>query len=336
MKILAKSPTRVDLSGGTFDIWPIYLHFPGAMTINFAIDQFSYAQLETRSDQKILLQAKDIHIDEIFSSAEDLASNIQQSKLPLLAKTALFFKIPSGFTLTTWTDLPLGSGLAASSSLLISLCTLFNRLIPNRYSNDQLIHIAKNIESTVISTPTGIQDYFPALYGNVLCINLDLANIWHEVIQCDHQELENHVLLCYTGDSHQSGMQNWDVMKRFYDHDSDVFNSFQAIRDIAQQTKKCLQTGNIPQLADFLNQEWQQRKILSNKISTEKINKLQQIAHQAGSLGTKICGAGGGGVIAFIVDPSKRDEIKQALQEAGGEIIPCKINQTGTQIEQFD
>src|SRR4029453_18564392 len=120
MRIQAKSPCRVDLAGGTLDIWPLYLFHENAVTVNFAVDRFTSCTLTTRPDRRIVLRSSDQGGEEVFESHEALRA-AKKYRLPLLAYVTRFFRSEQGFDLETHSEAPHGAGISGSSSLIISI-----------------------------------------------------------------------------------------------------------------------------------------------------------------------------------------------------------------------
>src|SRR3954465_6210564 len=170
MIIESSAPTRVDLAGGTIDIWPLYLFHPGASTVNFAINLRASCRIETRDDGRIVLESRDrkVSFETELAAIEDL---IREERLELISKLVHFFKPTVGFHLVAHSQAPAGAGLAGSSALNIACIGALNRLVGNRYDERKFITIAANIETTVIRVPAGFQDYYSALYGGVSCIH---------------------------------------------------------------------------------------------------------------------------------------------------------------------
>src|SRR5882724_5656032 len=164
MIIESSAPTRVDLAGGTIDIWPLYLFHPGATTVNFALSLRAHCRIETRDDDRVILESRDRQV--IFETQLDRLDELfYEEQLELIAKLVHFFKPTIGFHLTAYSEAPAGAGLAGSSALNIACVGALNRLVGNRYPESQFITLAANIETTVIRVPAGFQDYYPALYG---------------------------------------------------------------------------------------------------------------------------------------------------------------------------
>src|SRR5712664_4098285 len=184
MIIESSAPTRVDLAGGTIDIWPLYLFHPGATTVNFALSLRARVRIETRADQRIILESLDrgVRLETTVAHIDELA---RDEKLELVSKVVHFFRPETGFHLVARSEAPAGAGISGSSALAIALIGGLNRLVGDRYEKRQFIGIAANIETTVIKVPAGLQDYYPAFYGSTSCIHLDLDGVDREHLAID-------------------------------------------------------------------------------------------------------------------------------------------------------
>src|SRR5688572_15705518 len=169
MIIESSAPPRVDLAGGTIDIWPLYLFHPGATTVNFALSLHARCRIETRDDGRIILESRDrkVSFETHLSAIEDL---LLDERLELISKPVHFFEPTTGCHLVADSIVPAGAGLGGSSALTIACSSELNRLVGNRYDERKVITIAANVESTVIKVPAGFQDDYPPMYGSVLCI----------------------------------------------------------------------------------------------------------------------------------------------------------------------
>ena len=187
MLIESSAPTRVDLAGGTIDIWPIYLFHPGASTVNFAISLRAHCRIETRDDDRIILESLDrkVAFETKLSAIDDLA---HEERLELIAKLVHFFKPSTGFHLTANTEAPAGAGLGGSSALAIACIGALNRLVGNRYDERKFINLVANVETTVIKVPAGFQDYYPAFYGSTSCIHLGIGGVEREELRLQWRE----------------------------------------------------------------------------------------------------------------------------------------------------
>src|ERR1041385_2032241 len=164
MIIESSAPTRVELAGGTIDIWPLYLFHTGASTVNFALSLRARVRIETRDDDQIILESRDrgVRVETTIDRIDDLA---EDQRLELVSKMVHFFRPQTGFHLVANSEAPAGAGISGSSALAIALIGALNRLVGNRYDERKFITMAANIETTVIKVPAGFQDYYPAFYG---------------------------------------------------------------------------------------------------------------------------------------------------------------------------
>lgn len=330
MIIEAQAPTRIDLAGGTVDIWPLYLFHENAQTINFAIDQYARCRVETREDGKFVFESKDLGKQVEIETREALRDD---AVLPLISKLVYFFKPETGLTITTDCMAPGGAGLAGSSTLNIALCGALNRLTGERFKLEQLPFIAANVESQVLGVPAGYQDYFPATYGAVSRVKLLVEGVIREEIFTDLAELESRVALCYTHAPRNSGVTNWSMFKSHIDGDPVIFQKFDKIRDTALKMADALAANAFDQIGAIFAEEWAQRRELVPGITTETIDKLVAVSLQHGGQAAKVCGAGGGGCVAFYCDAGRKAEVEQALAAAGGHVIPYRISKTGLQVQ---
>src|SRR5215469_12643677 len=225
MKIFSKAPCRVDLAGGTLDIWPLYLYHANAVTLNFAVDRYASCTLETRPDSRIVLRSCDLGGEEIFPSLKALHS-AKSYKLPLLAYLVKFFAPATGIDLFTDCEAPTGAGISGSSTLIIAVASALNKLTHAGYRIEKLREVAQNIEAQIIRVPTGAQDYYPAMYGGVSAIELTAAGISRKAVLVDLEDLNERVVLAYTGVPRNSGINNWEVMKAHIDGDAGVHRNF--------------------------------------------------------------------------------------------------------------
>src|SRR4051812_38608312 len=334
MIIQSSAPTRVDLAGGTIDIWPLYLFHPGASTVNFALSLRASVRIETRDDDRIILESRDrgIRLESALDSIGDLA---RDEELELVSKMVYFFRPETGFHLTTHSEAPAGAGISGSSALAIAFIGALNRLVGDRYDEGSFIGIAANIETTVIKVPAGIQDYYPAFYGSVSAIHLRADGVEREHLEVDEDEIEKRFVICYTGEPRLSGINNWEVFKRHVDGDRSLFQIFEVIRDAAQQMREALQAGDWQQVGEIMRRAYPNRKRLAPNITTPHMNALVKKALANGAEAAKICGAGGGGCIAFLCAEGRKQDVERALSETdGAEVLKWTVAREGLMIEE--
>ncbi|MGA9994373.1 MAG: hypothetical protein WBP93_03110 [Pyrinomonadaceae bacterium] len=329
MIIESSAPTRVDLAGGTIDIWPLYLFHSGAATVNFAVDLRASCRIETRDDGRIILESRDLKVafDTELAAIEDL---VREQRLELISKLVHFFKPTTGFHLTANSEAPAGAGLAGSSALNIACIGALNALVGNRYDQHKFITIAANVETTVIRVPAGFQDYYPALHGSTACLHFRPDGIVREALEIDEKTLQERIVVCYTGEPRLSGTNNWDIMKRHIDGDSTLFELFDTIRDSALRMRTALIENDWNEVRETMHAAYPNRKRLSPGVTTPHMDMLVEKALESGAQAVKVCGAGGGGCIAFLCAEGRRQELERALdEEEGVQVLNWKLAREG-------
>jgi D-glycero-alpha-D-manno-heptose-7-phosphate kinase len=329
MIIESSAPTRVDLAGGTIDIWPLYLFHTGASTVNFALSLRARVRIETREDDQIILESRDrgVRVETTTELIDDLASDEQ---LELVSKVVHFFRPQTGFHLIANSEAPAGAGISGSSALAIALIGGLNRLVGDRYDEDSFIGLAANIETTVIKVPAGIQDYYPALYGSAASIHLRPDGVEREHLAVEIDEIDRRFVICYTGEPRLSGINNWEMFKRHIDGNTEVFEIFESIRDAAEQMRDALLANDWSAVGGIMRAAYPNRKRLAPNITTPNMDLIVEKALANGAEGAKVCGAGGGGCIAFLCAEGRKDDVARALTaEPGAEILNWKVSREG-------
>ncbi|HKX82809.1 MAG TPA: hypothetical protein VJL58_01200 [Pyrinomonadaceae bacterium] len=329
MIIETSAPTRVDLAGGTIDIPPLYLFHEGAATVNFAVDLLAKCRIETRDDDQILLESVDRGVK--FETSLDRMGELKnEPRLELLAKLVYFFQPEIGFEMITESEAPAGAGLAGSSTLNIACIGALNELVGDRYTPDRFIPIAAAVECQVIKVPTGYQDYHSAQYGGVSAIHFGPDGMHREALDIDTKTLQDRIVVCYTGEPRNSGTNNWEITKRHIDGDKELYDLFEGIRDTSLATREALLASDWNAVGEILKKAHPQRKRLSPNITTAHMDELIDNALANGAIAPKVCGAGGGGCIAFFCEEGRRQDVEQAISgDAGVEVLSWQLANDG-------
>lgn len=333
MIITARSACRVDLAGGTLDIWPLYLYHPGAVTVNFAVDRYTHCRLTLRKDRKVILISEDLDRSESFASLDELRK-ARKYKLGLHAWAIRHFVpwLKTGFELWTKSEAPAGAGISGSSALLISVVSAFNKLAGTRYSLEKIREVAQNIEAQIINVPTGCQDYYPALYGGVSAVELGVAGIVRKAIDVDLDDFNRRIVLAYTGEPRNSGINNWEVTKAHIAGDRTVWNNFRKITEISIAMRAAVEKANWKEAGRLLREEWANRRKNAPGITTRLIDKLIDTTRKQGALGGKVCGAGGGGCVFFLVEPDAQERVRQTIAGLGATVLPVQVAAQGVRV----
>lgn len=326
--LTSSAPTRIDLAGGTIDIWPLYLFHDGASTLNAAISLRAHVQLEPRSEGGLLLRSIDTGKESSARHWSDLSGS---DDLPLLALLARHYRLESA-TLTTRGESPAGAGLAGSSALTIAVCGALARWMNASAEPADLLQVAMNVECQTIKVPTGVQDYRPALYGGIASVELRVDAIERVGLDVDPRELERRIVLAYTGSPRNSGTNNWEITKRHLDGDRHIFDCFERIRDTAAAMRLALERGEWDEVGRHIATEWENRKRLAAGVTTLEIDLLIARAMANGATAAKVCGAGGGGCLFCYGPPARRQAIADALTAGGARVLDYQIESEGLHV----
>ena len=328
VRVHASSPTRIDLGGGTLDIWPLYLLHDNVQTLNAAVTIRAECRLSSTPDNRLRIVAHDT------GASADVAHWSELDKRPelrLVTGILRFFRA-EGMAIATRSAAPVGAGLAGSSALNIALCAALARWQDSRLDPEALIALALNLEAQAIGVPTGAQDYRPAVYGGVAAIELGPAGVSRAPLDVDPAALADRLVLVYTGQSRDSGINNWEVTKRRIDGDAALAALFDEIRDATLGLRRALDAGDWTAVARQVALEWDLRKRLAPGVTTERLDTLIRCGRNAGADAAKVCGAGGGGCVLFLAEPDAAGAVRQALAAAGSRVLGCRIDTEGLRV----
>jgi D-glycero-alpha-D-manno-heptose-7-phosphate kinase len=155
----------------------------------------------------------------------------------------------------------------------------------------------------------------------------------HEPLRVDLDALERRLVLCYTGKPRQSGINNWEVMKAHLDGHLRVRRNFDQITRIAIALRAALEAARWREAGRLIREEWNFRRRNLPAITTPVIDRIISASRRAGALGGKVCGAGGGGCLALLIEPDARARVEQAVTAAGGQLLPVRIDRRGVRVE---
>lgn len=329
MVIESSAPTRIDLAGGTLDIWPLYLFHEGAQTLNAAISLRARCTIRPRGDKRIAIISEDTGTRVEANHWSELRDS---HDLKLLGRLLHYFQA-AGLEVRTRSESPVGAGIAGSSALNIAVCGALAAWCERAVPDDLLLLIAQNVEAQVIDVPTGVQDYRPALFGGISAVELNVDGIRRVPLRVDPAELQQRVVLAYTNASRNSGINNWEMTKRHIDGDRDVQSRFARIRDVAVAMRASLEQQDWPAVGRHVADEWENRKRLAPGVTTPAIDAMLDAARAEGAWGGKVCGAGGGGCLFCIGEPDRVPAIRRALADNGARLLDYRIETEGLRID---
>lgn len=335
-RVTATAPTRIDLAGATLDIWPLHCLFENVSTINFGIDLNAEVKITTNDKKQFEISS----LDQNFSVSGNFHETINSNTYPLASMLLANFwqEELGGLTIETRAKSPAGAGLGGSSCLAIALAgaltRLRNKLQPSfDLTEREIISGVSNTEARLIRTPTGIQDYWGAMRGALNILDFNPLGVNVTTIADQYVDYMNdHMVVVYCGKSRDSAMNNWEIFKGVFENNQQLQQVFQEITDCAKICRQFALNGEWKNLLEHSHMEWELRKKLWPGIETEETRKIDRATQDAGAYFSRVCGAGGGGVMAVFCPSSSRQSVSEAAASVGGTILDAKVSPKGLQV----
>jgi len=326
-----KAWCRADLAGGTLDIWPLGLFHPQARTVNVALDLSVTVQLRPASagSRGYGVRQGDGVVE--AGSAAELARHPESALIGVAAEA---LELPP-FDVVLASESPRGGGLGASSAMTVAFLTAAEEAFDRpRTSPRERVAVARDLEARLMGLPTGMQDHYPAILGGALEIRPVPGGERVRRLTADLDALAASLVVVYSGQSHFSAGNNWQVVRRRLEAEPEVTGLFEGIAATAAELAPALEAGDLPRVGELMSREWSYRRRLAEGISTPVLEELLRAAASQGAWGGKACGAGGGGCLAILAPPDRRTAVIAALESAGGKVLPARP--TGRPIEISD
>lgn len=327
--ISVSAPNRIDFAGGTLDVYPIFLLEEGAVTVNAAISIYSHARLAKRRDQKFALRSIDQGRRKLFANITALP---RRGPFHLVAEAIRYFSPRAGLTVETENQAPKGSGLGASSALLVSLMKALSLATARPLSRRQILHDASLVEAKVIGIPTGKQDYGSALFGGFRAYQWGMDGQRIKTLRTSkafQRAMEERFLLAFTGVSHFSAESNWQVLRRYVEKDRRTRAAIRRIAQVARRMEKAFEAQDIPAIADLLSEEWFHRKQLALEVTTDRLSAMEEALRAIGIKGFRALGAGGGGCCLVYAEEEQKAQAASTVEKLGGRILPYRFVRDG-------
>ncbi len=333
--IVASAPTRIDFAGGTLDIPPLYLFHQPAITVNVAIGLLAEVRVRQRPGRAIRLVAVDQHRQLHWPSRE----RISWSRAPFLGLVARLIRSlgpDTGLEVQTDCQAPAGAGTGGSSALAVATAAAMAVSAGRRLNRTTLIEQARSIETQAIRVPTGYQDYYAAAFGGASAIEYGLTGIRRTSIakKAFLTELERHLLLLYLGRPRFSGANNWDLFKRHMEGDRKTVALFEGLKNNAISMRDAFIREDLAAIARLLNRDWETRRRALPTMSSPAIDRLIRALRRGGAPGARVCGAGGGGCLALVIEPEARARLIALAEGAGAKVLPCAVDTRGLVVRQ--
>jgi len=336
MKRLIRSmaPLRLGLGGGSSDLAPFVRRYGGEV-LNATINKCVHATLVPNDSDQILLRSEDYGITREYDSSKALPYDDELDLVCAVinrVRGTKEYNVPkSGFDIYLRSDAPPGAGLGTSSTVVVAILGLFNEWCNIHMGNYQLAHLAWEIERVDMKMAGGKQDQYSAVFGgfNLMYFrqNDEVLIVPLKVPRSTLLELQNNLLLVYSGKTHKSG----EIIMSQTPNSLEKFNWILHIKNIAQAMVEDLLAKDLENFGELLSMEWLYKKRLSSKTSNEYLEKLANAAMEAGSIGLKITGAGGGGMFLIYCPWRKRTHIANTMKKQGCKVIDYSFRVKGLQ-----
>lgn len=338
MIIRSKAPLRLGLAGGGTDVSP-YSDLFGGNVLNVTINMYAHCSIEIRDDQRIVFEAKDLGITETYDSIslDPITENRLKIHLGVYNRIKRDFKLKDhlSFKLTTYSDVPPGSGLGSSSTLIVAMIKAYMEWLKLPLGEYDMARLAYSIEREDLKLSGGKQDQYAATFGgfnfmefyadNKVVINPLRVKNWIK------NEIESSLVLYYTGTSRESAKIIDDQVKSAHEKGTDHIEGMHELKRIAFEMKNALLMGNFDEFAELLNAGWKSKKKTSSTISNTHIDELYDFVMKHGSKAAKISGAGGGGFMMILCDPTQKHSLMQALKTLEGQVFSPSFVEGGAQ-----
>jgi len=310
----AKSPVRISFAGGGTDL-TTYFSIEDGVVLNTTINKFAHAVLEKRDDDKIIIYSNDLNIKVVYNNISELKFD---GKLDLLKSLIKLLNPDFGFELYTYSDVPPGSGLGGSAVLLSAIIGTFNNFRENKFNDYEIAELAFHAERVELGLSGGWQDQYATVFGGFNFMEFkNHENIVNPLRISDDilNELEDSLLLCYSGINHNSGDIHDNQKENMNKQEQKEFA--QISKDIAYEMKSKLLKGQLDNFGELLHKAWETKKNFSDKITTPFLDDIYNYALRNGALGGKLLGAGGGGYFLFYVPTFSKIKLMNAIKEKG-------------------
>jgi D-glycero-alpha-D-manno-heptose-7-phosphate kinase len=334
----SKAPLRITFAGGGTDVSP-YPEEKGGAVLNCTINKFAYATLESTpgGGGRTSVESLDYNLTINYQKASDLVYNGELDLVKAALKT--FHRpaaggVPDSLRLFVHSDAPAGAGLGGSSTMCVALVGAFQSYLREPWTLYEVADYAYRIEREELGIHGGRQDQYAAAFGGFNFIEfagnrttVNPLKIPPEV----QNELAYRLLLCYTGLSHYSNDMITQQQLNYNERRAETVDALSATKQLAVDMKNELVRGNLDEMGRLLDEGWQFKKHFTEGISNPRIDTLYARAREAGALGGKLLGAGGGGYILLFCDFARKAKVARAVQDAGGGVSDFSLEPNGLQ-----
>lgn len=334
MIIRSKAPLRLGLAGGGSDVSP-YSDIYGGLILNATINLYAYCTIEETQDELITINSYDADYCESLPLTDSLEIDGKASLVKGVYNRVMkdFNLTPKAFKITTYNDAPAGSGLGTSSTMVVCILKCFVEWLTLPLGDYEISRLAYEIERKDLSLSGGKQDQYAAAFGGFnymefLKNDLVIVNPL-KVKRWIIDELEASMLLYFTGKSRSSAAIIDQQRKNTSEGNERAIEAMHKIKQSAVDMKLALLKGDMHEFARILGEGWENKKKMADAITNPMIQEVFDVAMPAGALAGKVSGAGGGGFVMLMVEPTRKKEVINALKKLDGFVMPFQFTEGG-------
>ena len=325
--------TRADLVGGTLDLCPLNIQVPNVVTINAALSLKAKVIIDSTQENSVVIESLDYNETYNFEQSEFTKENLYFShhfgKMTFVAQILDHLSLTTQVKVTLSSGAPTGSGLGGSSTMAVTLYKAIKKFKGESFDRLQAKDEVQQIEAGILRAGVaGYQDYYPALFGGVLALHPAIGRERIEQLADEAlvDYLENNISLIYSGVTRDSGINNWEVYKQFYDGNKSIQEGLGNIANQSQQAYLALKNKEYGPFVNHMIKEGEYRSQLFPAILGEKIENFKRSMIEANLItGVKVCGAGGGGCFLALHPGVDSDRLIPHLKEQGMQVLDFKI-----------
>jgi D-glycero-alpha-D-manno-heptose-7-phosphate kinase len=331
--LIVRTPVRISFAGGGTDLPAYYERFGGAV-VSAAIAKHFYTILQKRTDGKIQVISSDLRAVETWEDIAKMSCNGTELEIPFSVLRELGCAVSISLFLAS--EIPPGTGLGSSASVCVNVLKTLSSYLRIPMSKYELAERAFHIARHVLGKPVGKQDEYAAAFGgmNYIRFNPDGTTVV-EPIATDSlviRELQKNLMLFFTGVSHNS----WHILNEQEQSTrmerGTAVHMLHEIRELAERMRRALHNGELQEFGGLLHEGWMAKRQVSDKISTSRIDEMYDAARQAGALGGKITGAGGGGFLLIYCEGPAQAKVRDALTSLGAREMIFEFDFQGAQV----
>lgn len=334
MIIRSKAPLRLGLAGGGSDVSP-YSDIYGGLILNATINLYTYCTIEEAYDGLITINSDDARCYKSYLVVEQLEIDGEASLIKGVYNRVMrdFDISPRSFKITTYNDAPAGSGLGTSSAMVVCILKAFIEWLGLPLGDYEASRLAYEIERKDLALSGGKQDQYAAAFGGFnymefLPNDLVIVNPL-KIKRWIMDELEASMVLYFTGASRSSAAIIEQQQRNTSSGNQNAIEAMHRIKQSAKDMKLALLKGDMNEFARILGQAWEDKKKMANAISNPMIQEVFDVAMSAGALAGKVSGAGGGGFVMLMVEPTRKKEVVNALKKLNGFVMPFQFTEGG-------